>query len=72
MFNVTVTAEIEKAFLNVEVDENDRDYFRFVWPENPQVVNSDIMVYRFCREVFGLNALLFLLYGTMCYHFGKY
>ena len=72
MFNVALIADIEKAFLNVEVDVGDRDCLRFLWPENPHDVNSEVVVYRFSRVVFGLNASPFLLNGTMRHHFNKY
>ena len=35
----------------------DRDCLRFLWLENPRDI-SKIVVYRFCRVVFGLNATL--------------
>ena len=52
---VVLVGDIEKAFLNVEVDPEDRDCLRFLWVENPPDL-SQVVVYRFCRVVFGLNA----------------
>ena len=46
---------IEKAFLNVEVNPEDRDCLHFLWVEKPPDL-SQVVVYRFCRVVFGLNA----------------
>ena len=65
-------ADIEKAFLNIEVDKVDRDCLRFLWLKNVLNANSEIEVYRFCRVVFGLNSSPFLLNATLRYHFSKY
>jgi hypothetical protein len=69
---IALIADIEKAFLNVEVDKIDRDCLRFLWLKNAQDANSDIEVYRFCRVVFGLKSSPFLLNATLRYHFSKY
>jgi len=57
---VVLVGDIEKAFLNVEVDPEDRDCLHFLWVEKPPDL-SNIVVYRFCRVVFGLNASPFLI-----------
>ena len=57
---IVLVGDIEKAFLNVSVDKSDRDCLRFLWLEDPPDV-SKIVVYRFCRVVFGLNASPFCL-----------
>ena len=63
--------DIEKAFLNVGVDKRDRDCLRFLWLENPPDI-SKIVVYRYCRVVFGLNASPFLLNATLRHHISKF
>ena len=63
--------DIEKAFLNVEVDKKDRACHRFLWLANPPDL-SKIVVYRFCRVVFGLNASAFLINATLRHHISKY
>ena len=60
--------DIEKAFLNIAVDEKDRDSLRFLWVEDVRDNNLSIVVCRFCRVVFGLNASPFLLNGTIRHH----
>ena len=69
---VALIGDIEKAFLNIEVDERDRDCLRFLWCEDVHKPDSKIVVYRFCRVVFGLNASPFLLNATLRYHISKY
>ena len=52
-------AEREKAFLNIEVDEKDRDCLRFLWIEDPFNDDSPTVIYRFCRFAFGVNCTPF-------------
>ncbi|XP_074623309.1 uncharacterized protein LOC141881432 [Acropora palmata] len=68
---IVLVGDIEKAFLNVGVDKRDRDCLRFLWLENPPDI-SRIVVYRFCRVVFGLNASPFLLNATLRHHISKF
>ena len=63
--------DIEKAFLNVGVDRRDRDCLRFLWLEDPPDM-SRVVIHRFCRVVFGLNASPFLLNATLRHHISKY
>ena len=65
---VVLIGDIEKAFLNVEVDREDRDYLRFLWVKDIAGGNLEVEVYRFCRVVFGLNASPFLLNATLRHH----
>ena len=71
-YKVVLIGDIEKAFLNVEVDKDDRDSLRFLWVDDVQRDNSNIVVYRFCRVVFGVNASPFLLNGTLRHHISRY
>ena len=43
---------IEKAFLNVAVDPEDRNSLRFLWVEDVRHSNLSVVVYRFCLVVF--------------------
>ena len=69
---VALVGDIEKAFLNIEVAERDRDCLRFLWCEDIHKPESKIVVYRFCRVVFGLNTSPFLLNATLRCHISKY
>ena len=68
---VVLVGDIEKAFLNVGVDMKDRACLRFLWLANPPDL-SKIVVYRFCRVVFGLNTSAFLLNATLRHHISKF
>jgi hypothetical protein len=72
MHRYAATADIAKAFLNVQLSENDRDCCRFFWPENPFDPNSEIKIYRFKVVLFGSTASQFLLNSTISHHLNKY
>ena len=65
---VALVADVEKAFLNIEVDEKDRDSLRFLWVEDVQKGNFSVVVFRFCRVPFGVSSSPFLLNATLRYH----
>ena len=69
---IALVGDIEKAFLNVEVDESDRDCLRFLWVNDIDCEKLETIVYRFRRVVFGLNALPFLLNATLRHHVSRY
>ncbi|VDI26440.1 Hypothetical predicted protein [Mytilus galloprovincialis] len=53
MYKYAVTADIEKAFLHIELDVDDRDVTRFYWLENPMDTESRLITYRFKVVLFG-------------------
>ena len=55
---VALVADIEKVFLNVEINKENRDCLRFLWVNDNLNDDRDVIVYRFCRVVFGLNSSL--------------
>ncbi len=65
MSKLAMTVDIEKAFLNIEVDEQDRDYLRFLWAMDPWAEKPVIERFRFCKVVFGVKSSPFLLNGTL-------
>ena len=69
---VALVGDIEKAFLNIEVERQDRDCLRFLWVENVNDEVIDPVVYRFCRVVFGVNCSPFLLNATLQYHLDSF
>lgn len=64
---IGILADIQQAFLNIEVAKEHRDFLRFLWLEG-----SRLVVYRFCRVVFGVTSSPFLLNGTIKHHLEKY
>ena len=71
-FRVPMVADIEKVFLNVEIDKEDRDALRFLWVKDIHNENSPIAVYRSNRVVFGVNSSPFLLNGVLRHHLRKF
>ena len=69
---IAIVGDIEKAFLNVEVDPKDRDCLRFIWITDLTTPEPSIEVYRFNRVVFGVNCSPFLLNAVLRYHLNKY
>ena len=64
-----VCGDMEKAFLQIRIRENERDCLRFHWNEK---ANYIIKIYRFTRLVFGLNQSPFILEGNLKTHFENY
>ena len=67
-YSVALTGDIEKAFLNIEIDEKDRDYLRFLWIESISEEAPKIVIYRFNRVVFGVNSSPFILNAVLRHH----
>ncbi|XP_069184569.1 uncharacterized protein [Procambarus clarkii] len=61
------TANISKAFLGVGLQEEDRDFTKFLWVKDPQDPNSDIITYRFASVLFGGNFFTILTPGYSGY-----
>ena len=69
---IALIADIQQAFLNVEVAEKDRDVLRFLWKENPTEKESKLVIFRFLRVVIGLTCSPFLLNSTIKHHLETY
>ncbi|KHN81502.1 hypothetical protein Tcan_18029, partial [Toxocara canis] len=73
---IALTADIEKAFLQLELQEPDRDACRFLWLRNPGNIGAEIernlQAYRFCRVPFGATSRPFLLAAVLKTHLKGY
>ncbi|XP_074657118.1 uncharacterized protein LOC141910287 [Tubulanus polymorphus] len=65
---VALTGDIEKAFLQIMVDEDDTDVLRFLWVKDTHDENSDVIVLKFNRVVFGVTSSPYLLNATLKFH----
>ena len=68
LHNIAVVADIEKAFLNIGNQEDDRDVLRFLWKEDPFDKTSKLKVLRFTRVCFGVVSSMFHLEATIDHH----
>ena len=62
IYPVAVSADIEKAFLNIAISPEHRDYLRFLW----------VRPLRFTRVVFSLTSSPFILNATIKHHVSQY
>ncbi|GFY36932.1 integrase catalytic domain-containing protein [Trichonephila clavipes] len=69
---IAFTVDIKQAFLNVELDDFDKNVTKFLWTDNPESFSESLEVLRFNRVLFGINSSPFLLTATMKYHLKKY
>ncbi len=75
---IALAADIEKAFLQIDLQMPDRDLTRFFWVKDPNCLSlktadgeDNLMVYRFCRVPFGLGPSPALLGNVLRYHLEK-
>ena len=52
---VGLVADIKKAFLNIAVNEGQGNLMRFLWIDDVDKEDPSLVVYRFCRVIFGMN-----------------
>ena len=72
LFQIAVTADIEKAFLMVSVAEVDCNALRFLWVDDITAQLPRLVVMCFTRVVFGVSASSFLLNTTIRKHVEGY
>ena len=66
-----MVTDIKHTFLNIEIDEGDRGFLRFLWVENISEKDK-IVVYKFVRVVFGVTSSPFLLGASIKSHVTKH
>ena len=76
--NNAVVADIEKAFLQIDIVPKQRNYVRFLWFADIENIdfenfeNNDLVEHRVCRVLFGLTSSPFLLTATLMKHIKQY
>ena len=70
--SVAMTADIEKAFHQIAVEESDRDALRFLWYDNSDSEVPNVIQLRFTRLPFGLKCSPGILGATIHHHVGQY
>ena len=63
------TSDLEKAFLQIQLDEKDRDATRFLWQGDPTDTSSSLVTHHFKLILFGATCSPFILSATLFKHF---
>lgn len=66
--SIGLVSDIEKAFLNIEMNEEDRPYTKFLWLEDPENPQSRLKTYRFRSILFGATSSPFILNSVIQHH----
>ena len=66
-WNIALTADIQRAFLQIGIQRPDQDIHRFLWK-----CGNTVRVMRFVRVPFGNTSSPFLLNATIKYHLSRY
>ena len=67
-FKICLISDIEKAFLNIGITEDDRNCLHFLWISDIKADNPQVQVYRYNTVVFGVNSSPFLLNAVLRHH----
>ena len=68
---IALVGDLEKAFLNVEVDPEQRNLLRFLWVDNIESDDPNFVIFKFCRLLFGLVSSPFGLNAIVHNYFSK-
>ncbi|XP_065893821.1 uncharacterized protein [Dysidea avara] len=66
--NYALSTDIEKAFLHVQLHNDDRNFTRFLWPKLPDIPDSKFQAYRFAVVPFGSCSSPFMLAAVLNLH----
>ena len=72
LHNYGFATDIEKAFLQIKLHHNDRDYARFLWLSDTSNPNSELITYRFQAVLFGATSSPFILNAVLRHHLQQY
>ena len=65
LHETAIVSDIERAFMQILVSIQHRDFLRFFWKESDEM---DLNAYRFTRLPFGVSSAPFLLSATIRHH----
>ena len=71
-FVYALTAGIEKAFLQISIDKDHRNFIRFLWFDDVFSNEPTIVPNRFARVAFGVTSSTLLLNGVIRKYVGQY
>ena len=69
---VGVTADIESAFLQIGIDPADREKLSFLWYDNVNSEQPNLVQFRFCCLMFGLKPSPPILGKVVQHHLNSY
>ena len=72
IYNFAFSADLEKALLHIQLDEEVCDFISFLWPTDPKDPASQFQAYRFTVIPFGLMSSPFILNATVLHHLDQY
>ena len=72
LHKVVLIGDLEKAFLNIEVNPAERNLLRFLGVDDINSPNPEVITLRFTRLVFGLVCSPFILNVTLRNHLTRY
>ena len=70
IYPIAIVADIEKAYLQISINKEHRDFLRFLWESG--LSEEIISKYRFNRVIFGVTSSQFLLNVIVQAHSSKY
>ncbi len=67
-YPVGIVADVEKAFNQIEINQDDRRMLRFLWFDDIYKEHPEIVEYQFCRLEFGLTPSPAILSSVIQHH----
>ena len=71
-YPIVLIADMKKVFLQIEVDERDRDCLRQLWAKSPVTEDMEVEEFRFPRVIFGAGLSPYLFNGIVRHHLMQY
>lgn len=74
MTPILLTADVEKAFTCVGLDEGERDFCKFLWLKDwkKPLTKDNLLIFRFARVGFGITCAPYMLSGVIKVHLEKH